>query len=184
MAASARVSFIVLYGTPIRQRRKGNFGVVEGNGAIGEDLLFFVALAGDEDDVVRLGFSECEVDGRGAIGLDGIADIAGFEAGLDFSEDGARIFGARVVAGGDDEVASLPCGQAHLGAFGAIAIAAAAEDSEDAATGLRGHLARKSSEIAERVVGVRVVDDDGEGLAGVDGLEAAGDWHGAAGRMR
>ena len=36
-------------------------------------------------------------------------------------------------------------------------------------------LAREGDEVAQRVVGVRVVHDHGEGLAGVDGLEAAGD---------
>ena len=37
-----------------------------------------------------------------------------------------------------------------------------------------GHLARQRGQVAQGVVGVRVVDDDGEGLAGIDGLEAAG----------
>ena len=39
---------------------------------------------------------------------------------------------------------------------------------------LRGHLAGKRGEVAQGVVGVGVVDDDGEGLAGIDGLKAAG----------
>ena len=51
-----------------------------------------MTLAGDENDVVRLGFNEREVDGRGAIGFDGVADLAVFEPGLDFREDSARIF--------------------------------------------------------------------------------------------
>ena len=42
------------------------------------------------------------------------------------------------------------------------------------AAGLRGHLAGEGGEVAQGVVGVGVVDDDGEGLAGIDGLEAAG----------
>ncbi len=107
--------------------------------------------------------------------LDGVAHAAGLEPGLDFGEDRARIFGARIVAGGDDEVASLARGVAHLGALGAVAIAAAAEERDDAAAGFRGQLARESDEVAQRVVGVRVVDDHGKGLARIDGLKAAGD---------
>ena len=62
-------------------------------------------------------------------------DAAGFEAGLDFGEDGERIFGAGIVAGGDDEVAAFAGGLAHLGALGAVAVAAAAEEGDDALAG-------------------------------------------------
>ena len=88
-----------------------------------------------QDDIVRLCGSESEADGGCAVGLDGVADAGGLEAGLDFGEDGERIFGAGIVAGGDDEVASLARGLAHLGALGAVAIAAAAKEGDDAATG-------------------------------------------------
>ena len=42
------------------------------------------------------------------------------------------------------------------------------------APGARGHLAGERGQIAQRVVGVGVVHDHGEGLAGIDGLKAAG----------
>ena len=58
------------------------------------------------------------------------------QAGFDFGEDGERIFGARIVAGGDDEVATLARGLAHLGALGAVAVASATEDGDDALAGL------------------------------------------------
>ena len=77
-----------------------------------------------------------EANGGGAIGLDGVMDAAGFERRFNFGENRARIFGARVVAGGHDKVASLARGLAHLGALGAVAIAAAAEERDDAAFGL------------------------------------------------
>jgi len=41
---------------------------------------------------------------------------------------------------------------------------------------VRSHLAGKGGEIAQRVVGMRVVDDDRERLTCIDGLKAAGDW--------
>ncbi len=85
------------------------------------------------------------------------------------------IFGAGIVAGGDDEIAAFARGLAHLGALGAVAVAAAAEERDDArAATCGGHLAGEGGQIAQGVVGVGVVHDHGEGLAGVDGLEAAG----------
>ena len=72
------------------------------------------------------------------------------------------------------KVAALAGGLAHLGALGAVAVAAAAEERDDARAGIRRHLAGERGQVAQRVVGVRVVHDDGEGLAGIDGLEAAG----------
>ena len=41
--------------TQIAQRGECNFCVVKGNGAVGEDLLFLVAFAGKQNDVVPLG---------------------------------------------------------------------------------------------------------------------------------
>ncbi len=96
------------------------------------------------------------------------------QAGLDLGEDGGGIFGAGIVAGGDDEIAALARGLAHFRALGAVAVAAAAEERDDARAGCGGHLAGERGQVAQRVVGVRVVDDDGEGLARVDGLKAAG----------
>ena len=125
-----------------------------------------MALAGDAEPRRRAALIlERETNGRGAIGLDGVADAGGFERGFNLGKDGARIFGARIVAGGNHEVASLARGVAHLGALGAVAIAAAAEERDDAAAGLRRQLAGQGDQVAQRVVGVRVVHNDGEGLA-------------------
>ena len=84
------------------------------------------------------------------------------------------IFGAGIVAGGHNKIAAFARGLAHLGALGAVAIAAAAEKRDHARAGSRGHLAGERGEVAQRVVGVRVVDDHRERLARIDGLEAAG----------
>ena len=111
----------------------------------------------------------------GAIRFDHVAHARRLEGGLNLGQDRARIFGARVVAGGDDEVASLPGRGAHLGALGAVAIAPAAEEGEDAAAGCAPSSAGQGpDEIAQGVVGVRVVHDDRERLARIDGLKAPG----------
>ena len=72
-----------------------------------------------------------------------------FRRGLDLGEDGARIFRARIVAGGDDEVASLARGLTHLGALGAVAVAAAAEERDDAPARIAPSLTRKGDQIAQ-----------------------------------
>jgi len=89
-------------------------------------------------------------------------------------EDGERLFRARVVAGGDHKVAALAGRLTHLGALGAVAVSSAAEDGDHARSRIRRHLAGERGQVTQRVVGVRVVDDRGEGLAAVDELEAAG----------
>lgn len=103
----------------------------------GEDLFVFVAFAGDDDDVGvgvglwRAGFDRCS-DGAGAVDLDVYFVAEGFvDAGEDVFDDRGGFFGARVVAGDDDVVGELCGGFAHAGAFGFVAVAAAAEDDEE-----------------------------------------------------
>ncbi len=67
-----------------------------------------------------------------------------------------------------------PAALAHLWALGAVAVATATEERDDAAAGVRGELAGQDDEIAQGVVGVGVVDDHREGLAGIDRLKAPG----------
>ena len=74
-----------------------------------------------------------------------------------------------------DDVAHAARGLAHQRTLAAIAVAAAAEQRDDAAGGMQ--LARRGQQVAQRVVGVRVIHDHQERLAQVDALEAAG--HGA-----
>ena len=78
-------------------------------------------------------------------GFNGVRRVRGFEARLDFGKDCARIFGARIVAGGDDEIASLSRGFAHFRTLGAIAIAAAAEDRHAPGAGFCAATGRASA---------------------------------------
>ncbi len=127
--------------TQIAERCECYFCVIERNSAAGENLLFLVTFARNEDDVVGLCGFESKMNGRGAIGLDSVARASGSEAGFDFSQDGERIFTPGIVAGGDNEVTSLARSATHLGTLGAVAIATASEERDNAAAGVRGELA-------------------------------------------
>ena len=99
--------FIALHHSPIGQDGKRNLGVVEGNGAAGEDLLFLVAFAGEKNHVAGFGGLERKTNGRGAIDFDGVWDAGGLQSRLDLGQNRRRILGARIVAGGDDKVAAF-----------------------------------------------------------------------------
>ena len=68
-----------------------------------------------------------------AVGLDeGVGPHGGGDAGEDVGDDRAGVLGARVVGGDDQLVGQLGAGGAHEGALGAVAVAAGAEDGEEA----------------------------------------------------
>ena len=83
----------------IIQRTARNLNVVKGNGVIGELLIFFVAFAGNQDQVARLrhrrGTSNCFRAVRDFL-LMGRA-----KSFLDLVNDRVRIFPARIVGGND-----------------------------------------------------------------------------------
>lgn len=108
-------------------------------------------------------------------------------------DDGEWIFGARIVGGEHNEIAALASSIAHQRAFGAIAISTAAEERNDpsllawARTGgaarasiwtfirtMRDEISSECGEVAERVIGVRVVNHHREGLSAIDLLKTAG----------
>ena len=92
-------------------------------------------------------------------------------AGQDLGDDRAGVLRARVVGGDDDVVGQRRGGGAHERALGPVAVAAGAEDHEHATL---AQAAGGPQDVLERVRGVGVVDEHREGLALVDGLEAAG----------
>ena len=112
-----------------------------------------------------------------AIGLDDVRHVDAADAHQGVVHDGQRIFGARIVAGQHHEVAGLGGRLSHQRTLGAVAIAAAAEKRDDA---LGVEAARHRDDVAQRVVGVRVVHHDDERLAFIHALEAPG--HGLADR--
>ena len=92
-------------------------------------------------------------------------------AGDDLGDDALRRLRARVVGGDHDDVAVRGGDAPHERPFAAVAVAAAAEDGDDASW---RQVAGAAQQAFERIGLVRIVDGDGEVLAAVDQLEAAG----------
>src|SRR5262249_57246844 len=98
---------------------------------------------GDDDDVTRRGGLD-RVRGRGARVLDDLR-FAG-DAREDLVDDRPRILAARVVRGDDRDVGELGRDPAHHRALLSVAVAAAAEDADQAA---RGQLARGREDVLQ-----------------------------------
>src|ERR1035441_4113230 len=93
--------------------------VVEVDGLVFQHLISFVALAGEDDDIAFARFLQGSADGRLAIRLDDVGHVEAADADQGVVHDGQRIFGARIVAGEDDEVAALRGCLSHEGTLGA-----------------------------------------------------------------
>ena len=124
-----------------------------------------------------LRFVNGQRNGFSAIGLQHILGAAALQAGQGVVHDVERVFTARIVAGQDHEVAARSGRLAHQRPLAAVAVAAASENRDDpaCASPLRQKVARQRGQVAQRVVGVGVVHDDGEGLAHIDSLETSCD---------
>src|SRR5690606_806339 len=90
--------------------------------------------------------------------------------------DARGILGARIVVGDDDEIGAVGRGGAHEGAFGAVAVAAGAEDGDDPAG---GGLPERVEDGGDRLGLVGVVDHAADGGRAGDQFHAAG--HAGAG---
>ena len=127
-------------------------------------LVVLVAFACDEDDVAWLCVGDGVSNGFTAV-WDGKAVCAFGDAWQDVLNDGVGGFCALVVAGDDDKVRQLRCGGSHLGAFGAVAVAAAAKQGDEA---IVRQLLQAAEGVAQRVVRVGLIDIDGKAVF----------WHG------
>src|SRR6185437_7393074 len=150
--------------------------IIERKSSFSEDLYLFMSLSGEQDDVARLCGADRALDSSSAVLFDDEWCIGLADAGDDLLDDRGRALAARVVAGDDDEVAGFRSRQAHLLTLGAVAVAATAEEGNDTAAVDTNAVASKRNEIAESIVGVRVVNDDAEACAfrACYDLEAAG----------
>src|SRR5579859_2163643 len=114
----------------------GFFEVVEVVFLGSDNLVVFVAFAGDEDDVAGGGVGEDADDGGAAVDLDGGGAAGGWgEAGDDLVEDRLGVFGSGVVAGDVEGIGEFFGGAGHSGALGAVAVATAAEEDAEFAAG-------------------------------------------------
>jgi hypothetical protein len=136
--------------------------------SVPELLALLVSLAGDDDDVARLGCLDRVRDCRAPV-LDDLR--VAVDARKDLVDDGAGVLAARVVGRDDWDIGELGGDPAHDRALLAVAVATAAEDADQAA---RCELARGREHVLERVGRVRVVDEHRERLPLVDGLETSG----------
>ena len=135
-------------------------------------LAGLVALAGDDDDVAGRGRGERGGDGHAAVELDRDRGRTRGEAGEDGIGDRLRILRSRVVGGEHRDVGGVAHRRAHQRALGGVAVAPAPEDAHHPPAGA-GQGAGGGQHAAEGIGRVGVVDQHGEGLAGVDPLEAA-----------
>src|SRR5664280_2139940 len=143
--------------------------VVERNDRVGKFLIRFVALAGDKQAVPGLRRVEREADRPAALVDEG--DLAGRDdALLHIRKNPGQRFAARIVGRRPGEVRPLLHGARHQRPLRAVAVAAAAENDQQTAGGDRAEHAQR---IAQRVVGVRVIHEDVEGLALLDAFHAA-----------
>ncbi len=143
--------------------------VVEMNWARAGDLYLLVTFSGDQYDVVRLCFRNRQSDGLTAIRLHGIADATPLQAWQSVIHDVEGVLAARVIAGEHHKIAAPSRRFAHQRAFAAVTVPAASEDRDhaSAASALCQKISRHSGEVAQRIVSVRIVHDDREGLPGI-----------------
>ena len=114
-------------------------------------------LAGDEHDIARIGLGERCLDRLGTVGDHADIGCVGC-APRDVGENGLRILVARIVAGQDHDVGQACRNFAHQRALARIAVAAAAEDADQAPAAHHGRLAQGHERLLQRIRRVRVVN--------------------------
>src|SRR5205823_10624192 len=82
---------------------------------------------------------------------------------LNLLDDPRRVLAARVIRGDDDHIAQASGYGAHQRALGAIAVASGAEHGDDPSS---REWPRCLEQIAQRIVRMRVIDDDGDLVLG------------------
>src|SRR4029077_4309783 len=154
------------------QRGSSHFAIVKLQRAVGKNLIILVAFSGQKNHVARARFVHGQPDRLFAVRLNDI-----FAAGLLHSDNNVadnfqRIFLARIVTGKNGEIAEPPGDFAHYRPLGAVLGAATAKERDDAALGVQ--FARGANQAFERVISVRVIDNDQVRLALIDALKSAG----------
>ena len=168
---------------PARQRGARDLDVVERQRPVADDLVLLVPLAGDEHRSPRLAsvIARSIASRRSTIASDGVPRVCPFGAIRSAGMTIPRWISSMIRSGSSlrglsevtiDQVAEARGDGAHQRALRAIAIAAAAEHGDDAAGRERP---RGLEQVLQRVVGMRVVDDDADVVGGVGhDLEPAG----------
>ncbi len=119
-------------------------------------------LAGDQHHVLRGRLEHRSLYRAAPVGL---APRLAAHAARDRSDDAHRILAARVVGGDQHAIGTAGGGGAHQRALRWIAIAAGAENHDEAAAALRGERTQRVEHFLERIGCVRVIDDHERALA-------------------
>ena len=160
-----------------RKRLARHRDIVERMRTFARDLHLLVAFAREQHDVAGARFRDRQRNRFAAVDFHAVFHAGPLQAHQRVIDDGPRIFAARIVGSEHDEIAASPRRLAHQRTLGAIAIAAATEHRQHSRrpAAARDELAGQRREIAQRVVGVGVVDDHRERLAAVDALKSSRD---------
>ena len=140
-------------------------------------LIVLVALAGNEDDIALLGKHTGRADGLTTVNDGNHAGLLRrSEPGKHVIDDVLRLLETGVVAGDDDLVAALHGLLSHDGALALVAVATGTYHGDDLALATL-HLVNGTQHIGYGIGSVGIVDNGGEALRGVYGIEASA--HGA-----
>src|SRR2546423_439938 len=124
-----------------------------------DDLIIFVPLAGNQDQIVSASLPDGVMNCLAAI-RNLVVRLAGFlNALFSVGKNLIRIFGARIIGSKNYYVAQRARSFAHRRPLRAIAITAAAKHRDDSSF---CYLARGSKYIQKRIVAVRVVNNHSE----------------------
>src|SRR5256885_2158685 len=153
-----------------------HFNLVKMNAASAGDLDFFVPLASDQNNIIRLRLSDGQRNGFAAVWLNRIASAAALQSWQGIFDDGQGIFAARIVGSQHHKVTATASGLAHQGTLALITIAAAAEERDHPAGMRLGcyEFARQGCKVAQCVVGVRIIHDHRKWLPNFYALETPG----------
>src|SRR6185295_4824012 len=145
--------------TSLRERGAGDFLVVEVKCLTADDLVILVALPGNQHEVAGLGFGDCLVNRVRPVGDLAIGFARSLNSLFRVAEYLLRIFRARVVRRENYDVAQTARGLTHRRSLRPVAITATPKHRDDLSL---HHLARRAQDIQQRIVTVRVINDDRE----------------------
>ena len=123
-----------------------------------DDLVGLVALAGQDDDVLRLGVVQGVADGLHPVLHHRPGGGGALQPRQDLPDDVSGDLGAGVVGGDDDEVRQPGGNAPHLGALAPVPVAAAAEQEHHPAL---GEAPDRGEDVLDGVGGDGIVDENG-----------------------
>src|SRR6266699_2895132 len=150
-----------------------HIAIVKFERSVGENLIILMALSGQQHDVSVSGFLHGHADRLFPVRLDQIFAGGFLQPHNDIADDFQRVLAAGIVARKNRQVAQPAGDFPHHRPLGSVFFAAASEERDDSALGIQ--LARRSNQVFQCIVGVRIIDNHQKRLAQVDPLETPRD---------